>query len=95
MATLRTSPPAELGGLEVTSVDDLAHGYRGLPPTNGIRLALAGNTRIICRPSGTEPKLKCYIEVVREVTDSMDVAREGATATLESIKTDLAVALGL
>ncbi len=95
MATLRTSPPAELGGLAVTSVDDLELGYRGLPPTDGIRLALDGNTRIICRPSGTEPKLKCYIEVVREVTDSMDLAREGATATLESIKTDLAVALGL
>ncbi len=95
MATLRTSPPTELGGLAVTSVDDLELGYRGLPPTDGIRLGLDGNTRIICRPSGTEPKLKCYIEVVLEVTGSMEATRERATATLESIRTDLAVALGL
>lgn len=95
MQVLRTSPPTELGGLAVTAVDDLERGYQGLPPTNGIRLALDGDTRIICRPSGTEPKLKCYIEVVVAVTDSMDAARASATATLEAIKTDLASALGL
>ena len=76
METLRTSPPSSLGGLAVTSVDDLADGYRGLPPTDGIRLGLEGNTRIIARPSGTEPKLKCYIEVVVPVEDSIEASRE-------------------
>jgi phosphomannomutase len=95
MDVLRSSPPTELGGLEVTSVDDLADGYAGLPPTDGIRLGLAGDTRIICRPSGTEPKLKCYIEVVVPVTDSIEAARERADATIAGIKKDLAEALGL
>jgi energy-coupling factor transporter ATP-binding protein EcfA2 len=109
MSTLRTTPPRLLGGLEVTAVDDLADGYAGLPPTDGIRLALAlppateaaphgpaiDSARIICRPSGTEPKLKCYIEVVVSVQDSVEVSREQADATLEALRSDLATALGL
>ncbi|MET0953716.1 MAG: phospho-sugar mutase [Aeromicrobium sp.] len=95
MDTLRTSPPTVLGGLAVTSVDDLADGYRDLPPTDGIRLGLDGGARIICRPSGTEPKLKCYLEVVVPVTDSIELARESADAQLAGIKTDLAAALGI
>ena len=95
METLRTSPPSSLGGLAVTSVDDLADGYHGLPPTDGIRLGLEGATRIICRPSGTEPKLKCYIEVVVPVTDSIEASRETADAAIAGIKKDLAEALGI
>jgi phosphomannomutase len=95
METLRTSPPSSLGGLAVTSVDDLANGYRDLPPTDGIRLGLEGNTRIIARPSGTEPKLKCYIEVVVPVTDSIEASRETADAAIAGIKQDLGKALGL
>ncbi len=95
MQTLRAAPPDVLGGLEVVHVDDLIAGYRGLPPTDGIRLGLGENARIICRPSGTEPKIKCYVEVVVSVTDSMDAARREADDLIASIKTDLAAALGL
>ena len=95
MDVLRTSPPSELAGLAVTSVDDLADGYHGLPPTDGIRLGLEGGARIIARPSGTEPKLKCYIEVVIEVTDSIEAARQAADEQLAGIKADLAETLGL
>ncbi|KRC64591.1 phosphomannomutase [Aeromicrobium sp. Root236] len=95
MQTLRTSPPSSLGGLAVTSVDDLADGYHGLPPTDGIRLGLEGNTRIIARPSGTEPKLKCYIEVVVPVEESIESSREIADAAIAGIKQDLSEALGL
>jgi phosphomannomutase len=95
METLRTAPPSSLGGLAVTSVDDLADGYRGLPPTDGIRLGLEGNTRIIARPSGTEPKLKCYIEVVVPVEDTIEASREAADAAIAGIKKDLAAALGI
>ena len=49
-------------GTRVERIDDLADGYGGLPPTDGVRLGLAGGARIICRPSGTEAKLKCYLE---------------------------------
>lgn len=95
MQRLRTAPPSALAGLDVTAIDDLADGYAGLPPTDGIRLALGEATRIICRPSGTEPKLKCYVEVVVPVTDSIEAAREEGTGLLEGIKRDLAVAMGL
>lgn len=95
MDVLRTTPPTELGGVAVTSVDDLAEGYQGLPPTDGIRLGLDGGARIICRPSGTEPKLKCYLEVVIEVTDSIEQARATADEQIAAIKTDLAAVLGL
>jgi phosphomannomutase len=100
MEMLRTSPPTELGGLAVASVDDLADGYAGLPPTDGIRLGLEGappieSSRIIARPSGTEPKLKCYIEVVVPVEESIETARETADDTIAAIKADLGTALGI
>ncbi len=95
MDTLRTSPPTTLGDQAVTAVDDLADGYNGLPPTDGIRLQLDGDVRIICRPSGTEPKLKCYLEMVVPVDDSIDAARAKADAALTAIKADLAAALGV
>jgi phosphomannomutase len=95
MQRLRSSPPTSLGGIEVASVDDLVAGYRGLPPTDGIRLGLGEDARIICRPSGTEPKIKCYVEVVVPVTDSMEAARDEAQARIDGIKADLAEALGL
>jgi phosphomannomutase len=95
MDALRTSPPTLLGGLDVTSVDDLADGYRGLPPTDGVRLGLDGGARIIARPSGTEPKLKCYLEVVVPVTESIEAARATADEQIDAIKADLADALGL
>ncbi|KAA1372940.1 phospho-sugar mutase [Aeromicrobium fastidiosum] len=95
MDVLRTSPPTVLGGLDVTSVDDLAEGYHGLPPTDGIRLGLDGGARIIARPSGTEPKLKCYIEVVIPVSGSIESARATADEQIEGIKADLADALGI
>lgn len=44
--------------------DDLEAPKDHLPPTNGVRMFLEDGTRIIIRPSGTEPKIKCYIEVV-------------------------------
>lgn len=64
LAGLRSNPPEEIAGRRVESIDDLAAPKDGLPPTDGLRLWLAGGVRIIIRPSGTEAKLKCYIEVI-------------------------------
>lgn len=64
LAGLRSNPPQEIAGRRVESIDDLAAPKDGLPPTDGLRLWLAGGVRIIIRPSGTEAKLKCYIEVI-------------------------------
>jgi phosphomannomutase len=64
LADLRANPPREIAGIHVDSIDDLAMPSSDLPPTEGIRIWLVGGIRIIIRPSGTEPKMKCYIEVI-------------------------------
>jgi phosphomannomutase len=64
LADLRANAPKEIAGLLVESIDDLAKPSNDLPPTEGIRIWLAGGIRVIIRPSGTEPKMKCYIEVI-------------------------------
>ncbi len=95
MATLRGTPPTSLAGLAVESFEDLERGSAALPPTDGVRLRLAQDARVIVRPSGTEPKLKCYLEVVVPVAGDVDAARTVAAARLAQLKTDLAEALGL
>lgn len=97
---LREHPPTELGGLAVERVDDLALGSADLPPTNGLRLVLAEGSRVVVRPSGTEPKVKCYLEVVVPVepgagTDPVDAARISAAARLDAVRGDLRAAAGL
>ena len=70
---LRTNPPQEIAGRLVTSIDDLAAPTDGLPPTDGLRIWLDGGIRIIIRPSGTEAKMKCYIEVIEKDSESAQV----------------------
>ncbi|HSK54446.1 MAG TPA: phospho-sugar mutase [Jiangellales bacterium] len=96
MARLRAAPPESLGGLAVERADDLARGDGGLPPTDGLRYRLAGGARVVVRPSGTEPKLKCYLEVV-EAVEGADVApaRHRAARRLDAIRADLSAILGL
>jgi phosphomannomutase len=67
MSQLRTSPPTSLGGAPVIRIDDLAEGSDRLPPTEGLRYLLADGSRVIVRPSGTEPKLKVYLEAIVSV----------------------------
>jgi phosphomannomutase len=97
MQRLRTSPPAELGGIAVERVDDLALGSPELPPTDGLRYHLAGGARVIVRPSGTEPKLKCYLEVVIPVhpDDGVDAARIAAAGRLDALRTGIRAAAGI
>jgi phosphomannomutase len=96
-AALRDAPPAALGGSEVVEVADLAAPGTGLPPTEGLRLLTADGTRVIVRPSGTEPKLKCYLEVVAPVAGraALPAARAEAQERLERIRAELEAALGL
>ena len=92
---LRSAPPAALGDCAVLRVDDLAEPTDGLPPTVGLRFVLAGRVRVIVRPSGTEPKLKCYVEVVRPVDgDDLARAKADADATLAAIGKDIEALLG-
>ncbi|WP_394160200.1 phospho-sugar mutase [Galactobacter valiniphilus] len=97
LGRLRSAAPASLGGSAVVSVDDLADGVDGLPPTTGLRLLTEDNTRVIVRPSGTEPKLKCYLEVVVPVASEsgLEAADAAADARLSAVRADLGAALGL
>jgi phosphomannomutase len=96
MGRLRATPPTSLGGHEVEQVDDLSGGSEQLPPTDGLRYHLSAGARVVVRPSGTEPKLKCYLEVVIPVAgEDVAAARAQAAAELAAIKKDLAAAAGI
>lgn len=103
MQRLRDRPPLELAGASVTAMQDLAHGSvatTGLPPTEGVLLATSDDARVIVRPSGTEPKLKCYLEVVERVEADAGRAdlgahRERAAEHLERLRADMESALAL
>lgn len=99
MAALRAQPPVSLAGLRVVSAEDLSKGTESLPPTDGLRYYLDGEykARVIARPSGTEPKLKCYLEVVVPVAEASDLAaaRVRGQEVLDAIKKDLSVAMGV
>jgi phosphomannomutase len=62
MARLREQPPAAVGSIRVDHIDDFSGGFGSFPPGDILRLVLDGGARIIVRPSGTEPKLKVYID---------------------------------
>lgn len=104
MQRLREHPPVVLAGSPVLTVVDLAAGSDAdrdsLPPTDGIRLLTQDDTRVIVRPSGTEPKVKCYLEVIVPVEEhasdaSVGQARVAARARLDAVRADVAAALGL
>ena len=99
METLRRTPPQSLGGLAVEGVDDLAAGSADLPPTEGLRYRLADGARVVVRPSGTEPKLKAYLEVVVPVEagddDGVDAARIAAAGRLDALRDDIKAAAGI
>ena len=101
LAGLRERPPTVLGGLRVDSAEDLGQGADGLPPTEGLRYRLSGDgvasARVVVRPSGTEPKLKCYLEVVVPVpsSDALGDARTTARELLAAIAADLGSSAGI
>lgn len=78
MQRLRENTPASIDGVSVTFTD-LKLGSSNLLPTDGLRFDLSDGRRVIVRPSGTEPKLKCYLQAVGD-------SREEAAARLESLR---------
>lgn len=97
MERLRSTPPGSLGGMAVEGVDDLSAGSADLPPTDGLRYRLAGGGRVVVRPSGTEPKIKCYLEVVIPVNpeDGVEAARIAAAGRLDALGRDIRAAAGI
>jgi phosphomannomutase len=92
VAQLRANPPTSVGGRTVTQIDDLAKGSEDLPPTDGLRIHLIG-ARIIVRPSGTEPKIKCYLEVVVPIQSTLAAAKAEARQALADIANQMRSAL--
>ena len=88
MESLRAQPPATVDKRAVETTVDLQQGT-DLPATDGLVLTLAGQGRIIVRPSGTEPKIKAYLQVVVEVGSSIDNARETAERQLDDLADDV------
>ncbi len=97
MVNLRAAPPAELAGAPVIEFADLRDGRGGLGPTDAVLIVTARRDKVVVRPSGTEPKLKCYLEVVEPVAGPRDLpaARAAAAVRLEAIKTELRRVLGI
>jgi phosphomannomutase len=97
MDQLRSNPPDQLGGLAVELVEDLTEGSEDLPPTDGLRYRLADGARVIVRPSGTEPKVKAYLEVVVPVNpeDGVDACRISAAGRLDALGNDIRHAAGI
>jgi phosphomannomutase len=95
MARLRANPPAMLGG-QPAAVVDLAAGRVELPPTDAV-LIHAEASKVVVRPSGTEPKLKCYLEAHLPAARSVDLvaARAEARSTVAAIRSEMSAALGL
>ncbi|MGC4174624.1 phospho-sugar mutase [Demequina sp.] len=96
MARLLASPPETLGGHAVTATDDMGEGFAGLLPTSGLHLATESGARVIIRPSGTEPKVKAYLEVIVPVAEG-DVASARAEAedAMAALEADVKGALGV
>jgi phosphomannomutase len=88
-AAVRAAPPTDLAGEQVVRVVDHLPGAEGLPPADVVALELAGGGRVLIRPSGTEPKVKCYFEVVHADGDAATAAEH-----LARLRTALEQAVG-
>jgi phosphomannomutase len=95
MARLRGQAPRALGGDRVVEASDLAAGAGDLPPADALVYLTAAGDRVIVRPSGTEPRLKCYLEVVEPVRDrDVTRARTAAVARMTALRSDVRALLG-
>ncbi len=85
MSRLRKTPPKEIGGIEVRSMEDYLHGYESLPPSDVLRFWLIDGTKVVIRPSGTEPKVKIYAEVVQKEAANVAQAIHECDAKLKKL----------
>ncbi|MEW2592102.1 phospho-sugar mutase [Micromonospora aurantiaca] len=89
MAQIRAATPTALLGQPVTEASDLL-------PDADVVILRTGAARVVIRPSGTEPKLKAYLEVVEPVTGGdVPAARQRARAAVTELRNEIAAALGL
>jgi phosphomannomutase len=105
MDALRKNPPSSIGGVAVAAFSDVEAGTRvaagkteelPLPPSNVLVFELEGGSRVIARPSGTEPKVKFYVDVREPMTagETLAQAEARASATMKRLA-DAFVALAV
>ncbi|GAA2020199.1 phosphomannomutase [Nakamurella flavida] len=87
MARLRADPPTTLAGAPATTTDLL-------PRTDGLTVRSA-DTRVVIRPSGTEPKLKCYLEISAPVTGDLDALRAAVAERMRALTVEVRDLVGL
>jgi len=80
MAALRSTPPSAIGSVAVAAIDDFRDGFDTFGPSDILRIHLEGGARVIVRPSGTEPKLKAYIDA--SSLDGSPAERRAAAETM-------------
>lgn len=85
MARLRAEPPAEIGGILVSSIDDLLGADGVLPSSDVLRIHLDDGSRVMVRPSGTEPKLKVYLDT-QSSDGTLDERRTAAAEALSRLE---------
>jgi phosphomannomutase len=85
MAALRDSPPGDISGVRVDQVDDFIGGFGVFAPNDILRFWMRGGARVIVRPSGTEPKVKVYIDA-SSVSGSVDERRASANAEVATLE---------
>jgi phosphomannomutase len=98
MQRLRAAPPTQLGPTTVTAAVDLAlPGASALPPADVLIYDLAGGGKAAVRPSGTEPKIKLYLEVVEALQsgETMEQASARGERSLDQLEVALRAAAGL
>ena len=86
MTRVRTNAPTEVGGYRVSAFTDFIDGIDGFIPNDILRMDFDDGSRIIVRPSGTEPKLKFYVDASSTVGDGAErqAAAEAVASQLES-----------
>jgi phosphomannomutase len=106
MSGLRADPLVEVAGVEVRRVRDLAAGTcrdlqtgelsdETLPRSNVLAYELADGSRVLARPSGTEPKVKLYFEACVPMSGSLAEAEAAADARLDALEADVLAHVGL
>jgi phosphomannomutase len=92
MARWRLATPGHLAGLQVNEVRDLAQGDGDLPASDVLVLRLSGLGRVVLRPSGTEPKLKVYLEAATGpcALEDLPEARRATRSRLEELRREVA-----
>jgi len=93
MDKLRSDRPRAIGTILIDSVDDFAEGFDEFPPSDILRYHLEGHGRVIVRPSGTEPKLKVYIDA-SSTDGSAEERRAAADAAVAELEAGMHELLG-